>query len=317
MSLFPSLSARQVTATTSFQTVFQAGPITLSPCHPPEQSHFSDVKKFSFIPPHPRPPHSLWYCCGGLLPYQAPLGCGYCFCSPCWGADRKGKSRHWSLMGALRPLLAARCVSPWVQKAPRCPVPPWGSSVHVQGCGSSAPALGAHIIFSPSTGGQPSQTGFSQASGSPAASALLGTESPVPGPGPVGVGRPLWTLSVASDLAAPARLPIFQGSRQASCLVPELPQIQGPLSRTLSSPRPVVPQLHVHWPPAQPGGASLVWRQIARHHVGGTGRSTWAVEALRFLSTSSLHCDVLGEASGVSSAPGPAGGPEGGVLVSV
>lgn len=186
--------------------------------------------------------------------------------------------------------------------------------MHVHGRGSSAPALGAHIIFSPSTGGRPSQTGSSQASGSPAASTLLGTASPAPGPGPVGVGCPLRTLSVASDLAAPARLPIFQGSRQASCLVPELPQIQGPLSRTLSSPRPVVPQLHVHWPPAQPRDASLVWRQIARHHVGGTGRSMWAVEALRFLLTSSLHCDVLGEASGVSSAQGLQGDQRAGSL---
>lgn len=94
---------------------------------------FSDVKKFGFIPPHPTPPHSLWYC-GGLLPYQAPLERGCCFCGP-W---------HWSLHGCFAPSAAARSVSPWV---PGGTCPSMGFICARQGCGSSAPALGARSVF--------------------------------------------------------------------------------------------------------------------------------------------------------------------------
>lgn len=104
---------------------------------------------------------TLYDAAGGcLLPCQAPWE-RCCLCGPCGGADRKGKSRHWSLMHALHPVLAARPTSPREQEAPRCPVPPWGPSVNVQGRGSSAPALGARSIFSPSPGGRPSWTGSS------------------------------------------------------------------------------------------------------------------------------------------------------------
>lgn len=68
-------------------------------------------------------------------------------------------------------------------------------------------------------------------------------------------GRPLLTLSVApagSSSQPPSQS--FETANQASCLVPELPQLQGPPSCTLSSPGPVFPQLHVLCPPAQPGG---------------------------------------------------------------
>lgn len=143
---------------------------------PPKQSHFSDVKKFGFIPPHPASPLSVVL--RGLLPTRLPLGVGAASVAP-W---------HWSLTGLCTLCLLPGHVSPW-SAGGTCPSMGFICASRVR--------LFQLLLWEPAAFSVPALVGrpMDRLSRpqvlSPAASALLG---PAPGPGLSSYPVALWTL---------------------------------------------------------------------------------------------------------------------------